>query len=160
MREALFSVLGHDLSGTRALDLFAGSGALGLESLSRGADQATFVETDPTIVRVIRNNVAMLGIESRARVVSGAVETIVAPANDLGRFDLVMADPPYAAGPAATLLSSLNDAGVLAPGARIVYQRDSRTPVSEGPHGPIRWRRTARYGRTSLDFYDVGPDAG
>src|SRR3954467_15650634 len=116
VREALFSILGA-LDGERVLDLFAGSGALGLEALSRGAASATFVERAPAALRVLRDNVADLG--ASAEVVAADARAHLRAARAQGaQYDLVFLDPPYRT--AATFGRELELQPVLAAGARIV----------------------------------------
>ena len=124
VREALFSMLG-DVSGLRVLDLFAGSGALGIEALSRGAASATFVESDPRAAAVIRENLAALGAEGEVK----RQDAVVFLAAQRGTFDLVLADPPYDSAPllAAPLAERLP--GVLSETARIVTESDKRKPL-------------------------------
>ncbi len=127
VREALFSSLGAELAGARVLDLFAGSGALGIEALSRGAAWATFVERDPKALAVVAANLASTGLASRASVVRGEAARFCAEPRG-GPFDLVFCDPPYEQ-PLATvvaLVERLGDARGLAPGARVVFERDRR----------------------------------
>jgi 16S rRNA (guanine(966)-N(2))-methyltransferase RsmD len=124
VREALFSMLG-DVSGVRVLDLYAGSGALGIEALSRGADSAVFVERDARAVAAIERNLAAVGVE--ATVVRQDVPRFLA-AED-GAFELVFCDPPYdsaarLAGPLAERLPALT-----AQDARIVTESDKRNPL-------------------------------
>jgi 16S rRNA (guanine966-N2)-methyltransferase len=124
VREALFSMLG-DVEGARVLDLYAGSGALGIEALSRGAASAMFVERDPRAVAAIERNLAAIGVE--ATVLRRDVPRFLA-AED-GAFDLVFCDPPYdsasrLAGPLADRLPAL-----LAEDARIVTESDKRNPL-------------------------------
>jgi 16S rRNA (guanine966-N2)-methyltransferase len=124
VREALFSMLG-DVGGSRVLDLYAGSGALGIEALSRGADSAVFVERDPRAVAAIRRNLASIGVE--ATVSRQDVMRFLAGAD--GPFDLVFCDPPYdsasrLAGPLAERLPAL-----IAEDARIVTESDKRNPL-------------------------------
>ena len=124
VREALFSMLG-DVSGARVLDLYAGSGALGIEALSRGAESAVFVERDARAGAVIERNLASLGLEQR--IVRQEVERFLARTQ--GTFDLVFCDPPYdsasrLAGPLAERLP-----GVTPEGARIVTESDKRNPL-------------------------------
>jgi 16S rRNA (guanine966-N2)-methyltransferase len=124
VREALFSMLG-DVSGARVLDLYAGSGALGIEALSRGADSAVFVERDPRAVAAIERNLASLGLEQQV-VRQDAVRFL---ARAEGMFDLVFCDPPYdaaarLAGPLAEHLPTR-----AAEGARIVTESDKRMPL-------------------------------
>ncbi len=94
-REGLFSSLADVLEGARVLDLFAGTGALGIEALSRGADRAVLVERNPAAIRAIRDNLARTGLTQRAEIVRGDALAFVG-GDDRGRFDLVLADPPYA----------------------------------------------------------------
>jgi 16S rRNA (guanine966-N2)-methyltransferase len=124
VREALFSMLG-DVEGARVLDLFAGSGALGIEALSRGADSAVFVERDAPAVAAIERNLAAVGVE--AKVLRQDVMRFLAGAD--GPFDLVFCDPPYdsasrLAGPLAERLPAL-----IAEDARIVTESDKRNPL-------------------------------
>ena len=124
VREALFSILG-DVSGLRVLDLFAGSGALGIEALSRGAASAVFVERDPAAVAAIERNLTAVGVE--AVVVRQDVLRYLARAE--GPFELVFCDPPYdsasrLAGPLAERLPALTPDD-----ARIVTESDKRHPL-------------------------------
>jgi 16S rRNA (guanine966-N2)-methyltransferase len=124
VREALFSMLG-DVGGARVLDLYAGSGALGIEALSRGADSAVFVERDAQAVAAIERNLAAVGVE--ANLVRQDVVRFLARAD--GAFDLVFCDPPYdsAAGLAGPLAEHLP--ALCAEDARIVTESDKRNPL-------------------------------
>ncbi len=154
VREALFDILGHDLSGTRVLDACAGSGALGLEALSRGAVSATFLEADPRVLAVLRRNAHDLGVASRCRIIQGRVEALLGKGGAGGPFDLVLADPPYAEPLREPILAALlAAAGTLAPGCRVVLERDAGSPPAPGDEKRLPLVRTARYGRTCLDFY-------
>ena len=155
VREALFSSLGHDLRGLTVLDAYAGSGALGFEAVSRGAGAVTLIEDDPRALAALARNAAALGVETRVRVMRGRVEKVLATLEPKRGFDLVLADPPYDRGPARAFLALVDGAGILAACARVVFQRDTRTPAVEVEVGAIRWVRTARYGRTCLDYYTV-----
>jgi 16S rRNA (guanine966-N2)-methyltransferase len=128
VREALFALLG-DLRGLTVLDLFAGSGALGIEALSRGASAATFVDSAPRAVRAVRDNLAALAITD-AVVRRMDARAFLRNARSQGRqYDLVFLDPPYrrAAGLARELSSLLSP--VLAPRARVVCESDRRAPL-------------------------------
>ncbi|MGY1746656.1 16S rRNA (guanine(966)-N(2))-methyltransferase RsmD [Blastococcus sp. SYSU D00695] len=152
-RQGLFNSLTAllDLDGAAVLDLYAGSGALGLEALSRGAAQAVLVESGPRVLPVLRANVAAVGLPG-ARVVAGSVPAVVAgppPA----RFDLVLADPPYAVPVAEVLgvLSALTGGGWLAEEAVVVVERSSREPAWEWPT-PLTGIRDRRYGEAVLRY--------
>jgi len=125
VREALFSILGP-LEGLRVLDIFAGSGALGIEALSRGAASATFVDSAPSAVSAVRRNLAAVGVEAEVR----RTDALRWLARGRGAYDLVFVDPPY--DQAARMAGSLSERlpAVLSDYARIVTESDKRTPLS------------------------------
>jgi 16S rRNA (guanine966-N2)-methyltransferase len=144
VREALFSMLG-DVAGARVLDLYAGSGALGIEALSRGAASAVFVERDPRAVAVIERNLTSLGLEEVVR----RQDAVRFLARGSGTYDLVFCDPPYdsasrLAGPLADHLPP-----VISEDARIVTESDKRNPL-ELPF-PLITERT--YGNTRIAIH-------
>ena len=161
-REGLFATIVSmvgSLTGTRVLDLYAGSGAVGLEALSRGAEHVLLVESGARAGRVIRENIEAIGLAG-AQVVTGRVERVLArgPAAsaDGGRYDMVFADPPYALTDleVSAMLSMLAGAGPenlawLAPGALVIVERATRS-------GPVRWPegiaadRARRYGEATF----------
>ncbi len=148
VREALFSaVSAHlgDLDGLRVLDGYAGSGALGLEALSRGAAHVLLVERSAAAVRVLRGNVAAVGLAG-AEVHAGPLLPLLgrAPAQP---YDLVLLDPPYAQQVEADL-HALVDHGWLAPGAELVVERATRSAEPSWPAGLAA--RARRYGETTL----------
>jgi 16S rRNA (guanine966-N2)-methyltransferase len=151
-REGLFatvhSLLG-DLDGLRAADLFAGSGAVGLEALSRGAGHVLLVESAPRAVKIIRANVEALGLPG-AEVVADRVERAVRQSPP-EPYDLVFADPPYAMADEAiiALLTALRDGGWLAPGALVALERATRGEPVRWPDGYTE-SRARRYGEGTL----------
>jgi 16S rRNA (guanine966-N2)-methyltransferase len=126
VREALFSILG-DVSGLSVLDLYAGSGALGIEALSRGAARALFVESDRAAVACIRENIADLTLADRAQVLPVRVERApVARLAEAGAFDLVLSDPPWSdVDAAAAAISALS--GAFSSSARVVLEHARRS---------------------------------
>lgn len=146
VREAWFSALGPGIAGARVLDLFAGSGALGLEALSRGAASVTFVESDPRAASVLEGNVRALSVGARARILRRGAEAVLEELEEGGAepFDLAMADPPYESEWPRRL------AGVLAETAfaRLLCV-EHRPGALDGVEG-IVWRRT--YGDSGLSF--------
>ena len=129
VREALFSILGPDLvEGARVLDLFAGSGALGIEALSRGAAEATFVESSGASIAVVRRNLEALGVEAEARR-QDALAYLRSASRDARLYDLVFLDPPYRHASALGPELSTALGPVLAPGARVVAESDRRAPL-------------------------------
>jgi 16S rRNA (guanine966-N2)-methyltransferase len=152
-REGLFNSLGTltDLDGAAVLDLYAGSGALGLEALSRGADSVVFVESSPKVLPVLRANLAAVGLPG-GRVVAGSVATVVA-GRAPAAFDVVLADPPYdvPADEVVGVLRALTGGGWLEPGAVLVVERSSRDEPFEWPT-PLAGLRDRRYGEAVLRY--------
>jgi 16S rRNA (guanine966-N2)-methyltransferase len=152
VREALFNALqvAGELEGTRVLDLYAGSGALGLEALSRGAARALFVEADRRAAEILRGNVAGIGLGGDVR--SGQVEAVVAgPAAE--PFDLVLADPPYAVDAAqlGVVLAALAAGGWVVDGALVVIERATRDGEPAWPPN-FEPMRVKHYGDTALHW--------
>ena len=159
VREALFSILearggkGADagaLDGARVLDLFAGSGALGLEALSRGAASAVFVDSSRSAVEAVRANLAALGLAAAVHRRDAAAALRDAAARG-DAYDLVFLDPPYRS--AAGLTAQLREAlpAVLAPGARVVAESDRRVPLDLG----LAVTDARRYGDTLIRIHDT-----
>jgi 16S rRNA (guanine966-N2)-methyltransferase len=153
VREAFFSALDTmvDLSGARFADLYAGSGAVGLEALSRGASHALLVEAEAPAARVIRDNIAALRVGAAARLVTGTVSQLLAGRPEGGPYDVVFADPPYAVGDAevAAVQHALVSNGWLGPDAVVVFERATRGGALSWVDG-ITTDRSRRYGETTL----------
>ena len=138
-RQAVFNILEHapwspGLHGRRVIDLFAGSGALALEALSRGAAYALLVETDEAARGAIRQNIEALHLFGRTRVHRrDATDLGQKPASDGAPFDLAFLDPPYAKGLGEAALDGLAGGGWLAPGAVVVFERGASEPDLEAP---------------------------
>lgn len=111
--------------GLRVADLFAGSGALGLEALSRGAEHATFVENDPKAAGVIKTNAAQLGVADQIRILGGSA--LALPRSD--PFDLIFADPPYTTGSGSAVVKAVADASWLAPAGWLSVETERRDAV-------------------------------
>jgi 16S rRNA (guanine966-N2)-methyltransferase len=153
VREAVFSSLQPRLGGAHVLDLFAGSGALAIESLSRGAQRAVLVERSRPALAAIRRNLDAARIADRASVVAG--ELPVALRRVDGPFDLVFADPPYDFAPVrlAAVLEAVVD--LLAPDAQVRVETSSRAPAPVWPPG-CRAGRVRRYGDTTVHEASAG----
>jgi 16S rRNA (guanine966-N2)-methyltransferase len=160
-REGLFATItsiAGSLDGARVLDLYAGSGAVGLEALSRGAGHVLLVEQGARAVRVIKENIPSIGLPG-AVLVTDRVERALARGPDGDRYDVVFADPPYALADAAVerVLTLLAEAGWLAPGALVVVERATRS-------GPVSWPdgfvpdRERRYGEATF-WYGLAAEA-
>lgn len=152
VREALFSILG-DISGQRVLDLFAGTGAVGLEAISRGASEAVLVERDRRMASVIDRNIGDTtgSGDDRVKLVRGDALKYLANAEP---FDLVFVDPPYAQ--AGDLTAKLTAAlpAVLAPGATVVTESDRREPLVLG-ESAFKLRSEHNYGDTLIRIFDA-----
>ncbi|MFO8072408.1 MAG: 16S rRNA (guanine(966)-N(2))-methyltransferase RsmD [Polyangia bacterium] len=150
VREALFSRLGDAVRSARALDLFAGTGALALEALSRGAAGAVLVESSRRALGILRRNVELAGFSDAARIVPGAAEAALRKLSSAGeRFELVFLDPPWADRVAlAAALAALTGRALLADGALVAVESRSGKRV-ESPQGlRTTWNRS--YGGTEL----------
>ncbi len=150
VRESLFNILAPRVPGAAFLDLFAGTGANGLEALSRGAVRAVLVDNDPAALAVIRRNTTLCGFTDTAQCLRLDLPTGLDRIP--GPFDLVFADPPYAYTQAEALLEGLATHNLVAPGGRIIYESARKTPP---PDILGRWTlfRRAEYGDTALSFY-------
>ena len=153
VKEALFSILMHRIEGASVLDLFAGTGAIGIEAASRGAARVVAVEVDRAIAHAIEESVEQLEI--------GDVMTVVAAPADRalyrveGPFDIVYLDPPYAGDVPLQLFALLRERGLLAPEALVVYEHAARRILPEIPG--YRSTREEVYGDVALAFFT--PDA-
>ncbi|HTM86028.1 MAG TPA: 16S rRNA (guanine(966)-N(2))-methyltransferase RsmD [Mycobacterium sp.] len=156
VRESLFNVLTArlDLSGCAVLDLYAGSGALGLEALSRGAASALLVESDQRAATVITDNIAALGLPG-ATLRRGSVAAVLATGTE-APVDLVLADPPYDVGAdeLGALLALLTGHGWTAPGTVVVVERPAASPPIDWPDGWAGWP-ARRYGDTRLELAEA-----
>lgn len=150
VKEAMFAVIQFDVAGARVLDTFAGSGALGIEALSRGAAHADFVEKEPDCLKVLEENLKAVGA-GNASILRGDVIKLLP---SLGPYDLMLLDPPYAAGYYAPVLELARDNGVLADGAIVVAECRKSFDLSV----PMGYNLTKRkeYGDISLLFLTYG----
>lgn len=152
--KSLFDMLGQELDGVMILDVFAGSGSIGLEALSRGARHCTFVEKDAKCAEVIRKNTALLGIENYSLINSDAFATIKQLAGKGERFDLVFMDPPYGRDLAKKSLKTLEGYDILQP-ASIVIIKHEKQEILPKSSGQLSHFRTKKYGGTVLSIYQV-----
>jgi 16S rRNA (guanine966-N2)-methyltransferase len=155
VREAIFNILGDAVADARVLDLFAGTGALGIEALSRGAKDAVFVEDHPESLKVLRRNLANLDLEAQTRVLPLPVHTALKKLGvHGGDFDLAFLDPPYGGEQAAAALNALAAAAILAPAAWVVAEQSRRDQLPERA-GSLERRELRRYGDTQVAFYQA-----
>lgn len=153
VREGLFSSIGPWIEGSRVLDLYAGTGAVGIEALSRGAEHATFVDSSPSAVAAVRDNLRRAGFEGRGAVRRSNVLTFLERAGGPG-FDLVFLDPPYETGPAELdpVLAALDLSSLLRDGFTVVISRGSKS--SNGVI-PLHWESARRlsYGDSVVSLF-------
>lgn len=153
VKEAVFSILGEAVLKVRVLDLFAGTGALGIEALSRGARQAVFVEDHPAALKVLGRNLESLGLEGQSLVlplpVTAALKKLAARGEPFG---LVFMDPPYGGEVAAATLTDLGAGGLLSPLAWVVAEHSRRQTLPESC-GKLKRQLLRRYGDTQVAFY-------
>lgn len=156
VKEAIFSVIQFDLEGRRMLDLFAGSGQMGIEALSRGARSVVFVDSSPRSIAVVRDNLKSCGLEGCAEVVQGEAQIYLTPRTGRQDFDFAFLDPPYGKGILQAVLPSV--VSVMKPTGAIICE----SPVDEAlpeTAGDFRIDRAYRYGKIQITFYRVPADA-
>jgi 16S rRNA (guanine966-N2)-methyltransferase len=157
LREALFSIWQDEVAGARVLDLFAGAGAVGLESLGRGARAAVLVEGDPRTARTLRENVEMLDAGRAARIYRFRLPAGLAVLREREEpFDLVFVDPPYGFEGADRLLAGV--APLLAPGGGIAFEHAVRDAAPRAD-GSLEMTESRRYGGSCLSFYRAAGSA-
>ena len=147
VKEGMFSALQFEIEGRRVLDLFAGTGQLGIECLSRGAASAVFVDRRPDAVKLIRENLKITELQDRARVVQGDSLEFLRPLRE--KFDIVLLDPPYDTGVLEEAVELLTAFDILNPHGIIVAEHPAGRSLPE-MHPPYRVHRTYRYGKIGL----------
>ena len=154
VKEALFSVIQFDIEGRRVLDLFAGTGQLGIEALSRGAESAVFVEQRKDAVQAVRENLVVCGLSDRARVVSGDAMRYLKSGE---KFDLIFLDPPYASGLLEQALEEIARFDICRRHGIIVAESvaDKVLPPLSAPYAV---HREYRYGKIKLTVYHRNED--
>ena len=155
VKEGLFNVLQFDIEGRKVLDLFAGTGQLGIECLSRGAASAVFVDRRPDAAALTRENLKLCGLTDRSRVVAGDSMEFLKAARE--KYDLIFLDPPYEAGLLEPAVAHLTAFDILNPHGIIVAEHPADRSLP-APAAPYRVRRTYRYGRIALTLIRRGGD--
>lgn len=155
VREALFNILPRDLAGMQVLDLFAGSGSLSLEALSRGAESALLVDESEAAAKLIRRNVDALGFADRARIWKHPVGKALSRLADEGAaYDAIFLDPPYDGGWVGKTLAAVARAGTLQAEGVAVAEHSPRERVEE-QYGALACRDRRQYGDTVLSFFGI-----
>lgn len=159
VREALFSILGTRVVGARMLDLYAGTGAVGIEALSRGAQRVTFVESNPRSLRILRANLHRCGLTRMADIHACRVDGFLerdGPWDDL--YDIVFADPPYDTNEGEMLLSSLAHGAIIMPDSLVVLEHFTKVMVPPQV-ARLLLLRQYRYGDTTLSVFRLNVEA-
>lgn len=160
VREALFDILARRVPGARFLDAYAGSGAVGIEALSRGAAECVFVESGRGAAGMLSSNLSSLGIADRTTLLEISFSRAGARLAAMGKtFDLVFVDPPYGGDEIARALVLVSSMGILAPGGLLVAEHDAKDSLTES-EGDLRRTRSVKYGGTRLTFYERIVDSG
>lgn len=147
-KEAMFSAIQFEIEGTNVLDLFAGSGQLGIEALSRGADRATFVDSSKQSVETVRKNIESVGFTQKSKVINTQAEIFIKATDE--KFHIAFLDPPYAKGILQKALCDIE--GCMADGGIIVCEHPYGEEVPETV-GRFANRRTYRYGKVAVAIY-------
>lgn len=161
LREALFNICQNTIQGCHFLDLFAGSGAIGLEALSRGAKQVTFVEQDRLAIKAIRDNLELLECAAEATVLSGDVFPILRHLiAQRKQFDILFADPPYAQmihgiPLSHHLLNMVDESGVLHEGGSLFIEEAAEAVPPPNPLKRLTFKNQRRYGRSVLQEWMI-----
>ncbi len=156
VKEALFDIIGERVKGAIFLDLYAGTGAIGIEALSRGGEKAVFVESEPSLRRVIRENVSSLGLGEKADVVGQDAGRFLNYAmKKAERFDIIFLDPPYHTGEMDRIIKILSKGDVLNKGGVVVAEHFKKKSLPEEV-GRLRLLKEYRYGDTMLTLFIQG----
>ncbi len=153
-REAIFMILG-DLSGCRAIDFYAGTGALGIEALSRGAVHATFVESDHAAAKTIRDNLERLGATASASVLEVQAEKARARIERLAPFDLVLSDPPWRIAQESALSVARFTHGLVNPSGRVLLGHPAASPVEVPESSGLVLVDRRNWGGSGMSFFEI-----
>ena len=154
VREAIFNLIGQDLSGLKVLDLFAGTGSLGIESLSRGTQHAVFIDNSQQALKLIRKNLVTCGFENSGTVLRRDLKKAATLSHPVfkQRFDLLFLDPPYRGDMLIPLLEKISTADILSNGSRVVVEL-SKHEMLPSSFGNLKIADSRLYGDTMINIY-------
>lgn len=155
VKESLFNILGSSIIGSTFLDLFGGTGGIGIEALSRGAKHVVFVDTSLKSIKVLQGNLDHLNIKDNVEVLHKEYSTAISQLYKYNKqFDIIFIDPPYCVGMAQNVLELLNKYFILSQYGLIIVEHDSKDEMPQAV-GKLYQNRIKQYGNTSLSFYIV-----
>ncbi len=153
LRETLFNIIAPQIEGSRFLDICAGSGAVGIEALSRGAASVTFIDSSRRACAVIESNLAALAVTSNATIINrDAVAALKRMSGDEAKFDIIFFDPPYASEIYSQVMRELAAGHLLAPDALVITEHRAKSPP-EAVYGGLKIYREVKQGESALAFY-------
>lgn len=148
VKESLFNILGNKTYDAKILDLFAGSGALGLEALSRGASYCVFVDSSKDAINIIKENIKLCKQEDNSKIINKDYVEVLKLLND--KFDIIFVDPPYSKGIELVVLENIKE--ILSEDGIIVVETDKSDILDDEINGLVKYD-TRKYGRTIISFY-------
>ena len=155
VREAIFNILQKQIHDASFLDLYAGTGAVGFEALSRGATRVTFVETNPLRVKIINHFLSEFNFKERSRVIRDTAYDFIKKSTPQGdSYDIIFLDPPYSSDELLRVLSLLGEGGMVRDGGIVISEHSSKTVLPDALKD-LRKKKTYNYGDTSLSLYRV-----
>lgn len=154
VREAIFNIIGQDLSGLKVLDIFAGTGSLGLEALSRGALRAVFIDSSQKSINLLKKNLALCGVQECGTLIKKDLRRGIPGVGVLSNetFDLIFLDPPYGRYLLPVVLEAVTTRNIISPGGRVVAE-SSKTGSLRTSFGNLRMTDSRVYGDTKIRFY-------
>ena len=154
IKESVFNILAGDIAGRRALDLFSGTGGLGIEALSRGAETAVFIDQAKPALEAIRRNITRLGLEDRTHIIRWNIRKNLNCLASHRSFDLVFMDPPYGTGAVGPALEAMITCGALASTARIVIEHSNQEHL-DLREASLTLADQRRFGKTLVSFVNA-----
>ena len=152
-KEALFSIIGDWIVGAIFIDVFCGTGNIGIEAISRGAARCLFIERNPKVAEILRRNIKALDLGDRCRIMTlDALKAIRALGRQGEKADIIFLDPPYAYNRVAEIIFALQEAGLIAPEGMVIWQHGAKT-IPQSAYGDVRLDTTRIYGDTGITFF-------